>query len=63
MFICQIGNHITQLGQKMVKVVVATRERTYRNMSGKSTYGWEVVREIKACKECAGKQNGKGDKK
>ena len=47
----------------MVKVVVATRERTYRNMSGKSTYGWEVVREIKASKECAGKQNGKGDKK
>lgn len=56
MFKCQIGQHSSKHGEKMVRVVVTTRQRTYdksdKNKRG-PTFGSEVAQEIRACAVCA----------
>lgn len=56
MFRCQIGNHSSKTGEKLVRVVLETRNRTYdktdKNKRG-PTFGTEIVSEIRACAACA----------
>ena len=49
MFICERCNKKTKPHTKQYKVVVQVRQTHYPD-SG--TTGWEIVKELKVCKEC-----------
>ena len=62
MFKCQICNSQSEANTSPVKVVLVTRKRKFENqVRGKNdlkakiivSEGWEVVREVSACKPCA----------
>lgn len=54
MFICQLGKHVSEAGEKLHKVVTETRDRNYSD----GGFGFETVREIDSCHKCALKQKG-----
>ena len=61
MYVCQITGKQSKLGEKLNKITVATRPRTYtRWVRNEETnkweevvcgHGWEIVREINASQE------------
>jgi hypothetical protein len=63
MFYCQVTNRLSKSGEKVNKLVVATRERTYfQKFRNEETgewedvevgHGWEIVKEIDASDEGA----------
>jgi hypothetical protein len=56
MFRCQATGRVSRPGEKPVRLVVATREKTYYGgKDGKEVIGqgFEVVREITVCQEYA----------
>ena len=67
MFYCQVEKRQSKVGEKVNKLVVSTREKTYfekfRNEeTGKLEdievgRGWEIVKEINACQEGATRFN------
>jgi hypothetical protein len=71
MFKCVLGNHYSQLGESVVKVVLEKRPRTYEtkvkvknlnNPTGRdftkviTSSGFETVREVNSCHKCAPKE-------
>ncbi len=48
MFKCMIGKHDSQKGEKLVRVVVKTREKKYDTNRG-TRIGFEIVEEVQAC--------------
>jgi len=50
MFICERCNRITKPYEKQYKIVVQARETFYPESE---TTGWEIIKEINVCKECA----------
>lgn len=49
MFICERCNKVTKSHEKQHKIVVAARQTFYPEHE---TTGWEIIKEINACKEC-----------
>ncbi len=49
MFKCTIGNHISKPLEKLIKVTVEKRTRTYKLHNDRVVTGFEIVREIDSC--------------
>ena len=61
MYKCERCNKTSKTGDKLNKIVVQTREKTYLNPDGfdkqgklkyKISYGNEIVKELNVCNEC-----------
>ncbi len=61
MFRCDICKKVQKSGDPVIKVTVEKRERVYKNsyyndeekLVTKMTNGWEIVKEVDACRVCA----------
>ena len=56
MYFCQVTGKLSEQGEKLNKIVVATRAVQYKNWDSESeeywfSHGVEVAREINACEE------------
>lgn len=60
MFKCQICGKITKAGEKQTKKIVETRDKKYnyidKHGNKKVSTGFEIVKEINICEECAKKE-------
>lgn len=50
MFVCEKCKKQTEHKEKQFKIVVQIRQVVYPDCG---TAGWEIVKELKVCKECA----------
>lgn len=62
MFKCEMCNSISEPKTSPIKVVLETRKKVYENqVRGRNEFkpkiiiseGWEIVKEVNACKYCA----------
>ena len=65
MFKCELCGKITKSGEKQTKKIIETRKVKYSNISPngkeKVTDGFEIVKEISICEECAKKEEEKNE--
>ncbi|NVM34010.1 MAG: hypothetical protein HWN81_00340 [Candidatus Lokiarchaeota archaeon] len=57
MYKCKKCKNFTELGEKMEKIVVKTRNKIYTKINRRgheieAGTGWEIVKEIEVCKAC-----------
>lgn len=53
MFKCELGKHSTLTREGMVRVTLEVRAREYTLGGERTTTGWEIKREVKACAQHA----------
>ena len=59
MFNCEFCKKPSKPGEKLVRFIIERRPKEYRDPTGKRSVGWESVKEVKACSQCAEKQGQK----